>query len=159
MTRARIVAGSLLLLASGLGLVIVPMAAARPPQACTLLTNAEVAKVFGEKVELRTVTGVGGCKWSGLPLGTFTSAHPQLILFVGQVTKARFEKLGQRQPGEAPGPLPLPVHGVGQLAFASDNDDSLEVWSHGTELSFLNSGIVAPIASMKILAAAAIARL
>jgi hypothetical protein len=155
-------AGARQLLPLVLALAFAPAAAARTPNACALLTNAEVAKAFGEKIETRTAASAGVCTWAGLPIGTFTTAHPQLTLFVGTVTKARFEHDQEHEtvlPGQVPSAPPRRVSGVGQLAFVSQNDDTLSVWDHGVQLTLLDAGLVSPLQAMKRLATLAVTRL
>ncbi len=68
--------------------------AARPPDPCALLTNAQVTKAIGYKVALHS-TGPGltglyrSCTWSGPAIG-FTQSRPSLMLQTSRLSKARF---------------------------------------------------------------------
>jgi hypothetical protein len=72
---------------------------ARPPDPCALLSNAQVTKAIGYKVELHS-TGPGltglyrSCTWSGPAIG-FTQSRPSLILQASRLAKAKFLKGAQ----------------------------------------------------------------
>ena len=137
------------------------------PGACALLTNAEVTQAFGEKIADRSSGQHGSsCTWTGIPLGNFTSAHPQLNLtLAGPISKTRFLSAFKTQivAGSMPGRMErrpaLPVTGVGQLAFAMLSGQELATWSHGTVITISTAYVSTPLATAKKLARAAIARL
>jgi hypothetical protein len=149
----------LVLLPVLLALALVPSASAGLPNACTLLTNAEVAKVFGAKIQNRTRDGnrlFGGCTWNGVPPSSFTSYHATLRTDIAHLTRAQFDKAAKRAKNA------VPVHGVGDAAFSEYVDSGstyLSVWAHGIWISIdLSTGSVW-LAAAKTLARAALARL
>jgi hypothetical protein len=145
------------LLAVVLALALSPVASAGLPNACALLTNAEVAKAFGAKVANRTSATNGlyrGCTWDGAPPSSFTSYHASLHLDITRITRAQFEKLARKTPNA------VPVHGLGEAAFSQyAAGEFLAVWHKGVVLNFALSGGSSPLATAKTLARSAVARL
>jgi hypothetical protein len=139
-----------------LALALAPSASAALPNPCALLTNAQVAKIFGSKVETRTVGGnrlYRTCTWDGPGLGTYGGTHPQLMLQVTHGTKGQFDKSAKRTPGA------VRVNGLGEAAFTANNDQMLYVLQHGTLLSFFSTAFTTSIQVDKSLARAALKRL
>jgi hypothetical protein len=148
-----------LLVAVCVALALAPSASAAVPNPCTLLTNVEVAKVFGAKIHTRTRDGnrlFGGCTWNGVPPSSFTSYHATLRIDIAHLTRAQFDKAAKRAKNA------VPVHGVGDAAFSEYVDSgstSLSVWAHGIWISVdLSTGSVS-LAAAKTLARSAVARL
>ncbi len=145
-----------LLLSVVLALTFVPAAAAGLPNPCTLLTNAEVAKAFGSKIQSRANESYGlsrSCTWEGAPLGSFTSAHASLQLDIAHVSRAQFLKNAKKAKNA------VPIHGIGDLAYSQYMaGEFLTVWRQGIWLSVSLGGVSSPIASAKALARSAIAR-
>jgi hypothetical protein len=151
-----------------LALILVPMGLAAVPNPCRVVTNAEVAKVFADKVQTRTANaeGLQSCTWNGVGLGSFSPVVPTLTVEIVQASEAKFRAHvgGGLVPGGANGglkPAPLVrVHGVGQLAYSSYvGGETLMVWYHGLWLTFSVGSVAAPVEDAKILAKFAISRL
>jgi hypothetical protein len=143
--------------------LFVSNASAGLPKPCTLLTNAEVTKAFGTKIQSRTADG-SSCTWNGVPLGTFTTAAPSLTLDVAQVTEAQFRKSAVAVvPGAEPGTMVreqgLLVKHIGDLAYSMANGTDFTVWYRGTMLNFESSVLVSPLEAAKALAKIALTRL
>jgi hypothetical protein len=139
-------------------LVLAPTAApAQVPKACSLLTPAQVAKALGAKAEWHQAGGnrrYQMCTWHGPMLSASTGAHPQLMLMVTKVTKAQFRR------AENQSLTAQPVHGVGELAYASGPGGGfLEVWSRGYDVTVTASVVRSPLAAAKQAANAAIGNL
>jgi len=142
-------------LPSLLALAFVPTASALP-NPCALLTNAEVAKVFGAKIasRARDATVPGGCTWDGVTQGTFTSAHASLRIDIARVTKAEFEKQAKKAKNA------VPVRDVGELAYSQYTaGETLTVWQQGIWMSVDLTEATSPLAAAKTIARAALARL
>jgi len=141
----------------------VPAASARLPNPCVLLTNAEVAKGFGDKIQNRTADGPS-CTWNGVPYGTFMTSTPTLTLDVSQVTKAQFKKSAVAiVPGAEPGTMEreqgLLVKHIGDLAYSLATGQELIVWYRGTMLDLSSNALVSPLETAKALAKIALTRL
>ena len=124
-----------------LALAFIPVASgATLPSPCTLLTNAQVAKVLGSKVAYRTA-GAGYCTWNGMALGAFTSAHSILMVAIARSTKAAFKATEAARRGA------VRVRGVGQAAFGTPESNVvfLIVWQRGVVLSLVASSVSTPL--------------
>ena len=159
---------SVSVLAVVMALIVVRVGSAAVPNPCKVVTNAEVAKVFADKIQTRTANaeGLQSCTWNGVGLGSFSPVVPTLTVEVVRADEAEFRAHvgGGLVPGGANGgmkPAPLvPVHGVGQLAYSSYvGGETLMVWYHGLWLTFSVSAVVSPVEDAKILAKFAISRL
>jgi hypothetical protein len=135
-----------------------------PPNPCTLLTNAEVASVFGATVAYKSSEPNLGCTWSGRP---FERQYGQrkVTLDVARVTRADFDGFstfivmdgtsGSRRIAKS-----ARIQGVGEAAFAQIFAGvDLEVYYRGFVVTVTTSFVGSPLAAQKRLAAAAIARL
>jgi hypothetical protein len=146
-----------MLLAVGLALAFVQTASAGVPNPCALLTNAEVAKVFGAKIADRASDAYGsgrGCTWDGATPNSFTSYHASLRIDIARVTKAEFEKQAKKAKNA------VPVRNVGELAYSQYlAGEVLTVWQHGIWMSVELSGGTSPIEAAKALARSALTRL
>jgi hypothetical protein len=144
----------LLLVPVLLALTLIPAASAGLPNACTLLTNAEVAKVFGAKIADRTKDAYGGCTWNGVTPNSFTSYHDTLSIQIVRVTRAQFDKWAKRAKNA------VRVRGLGDAAFSQYTPgEFLSVWQNGIYLSVELGGGTSPITQSKALAREALARL
>jgi hypothetical protein len=147
----------LVLLPVLLALMSVPAASAGLPNPCALLTNAEVAKVFGARIGNRTSNSYGlnrGCTWDGVPPSSFTSYHASLRIDVSRVARAEFEKQARKAKDA------VPVRGVGEIAYSQYiAGEFLSVWQNGIWISVELSGGSSPLADAKTLARAALTRL
>ena len=127
------------------------------PNACAMLTNAEVAKAFGSKIETRTAQGNGRyqmCTWLGPALGSFTSARAQLIVQVMRRTRAQFDTAAKQAQDAAR------INGVGQAAYATTGVlKSLNVWQHGYALFIVVGFVSNPLQTEIGVARAAVAHL
>jgi hypothetical protein len=144
--------------------LFVSNASARLPNPCALLTNGEITKAFGDKLQSRTADDPSSCTWNGVPLGTFTTVAPSLMLGVAQVTEAQFEKAAIAiVPGAEPGTMErergVLVKHVGDLAYSMANGTDFIVWYRGTMLDFESSVLVSPLETAKALAKIALTRL
>jgi len=95
-----------------LGVAVVPAASARLPNACTLLSAAQIKAALQAKVQWRQRQGTGKyqmCTWHGEPYNASSYGAPTLTLTVAATTRARF-KGAARMYG-------VPVSGVGELAY------------------------------------------
>ena len=141
----------------GAALVLAWPAAARAPNACALLTNAEVAKAFGSKIATRTRDGNrygGSCTWEGVSLGSFTSFHATLRIDIAPVTRSEWLKAARKAKNA------VPVHGVGDLAYSEYMaGEFLVIWQDGFYVGVELSGVASPVPTAKTLARAALARL
>lgn len=105
--------------------------AARPPDPCPLLTNAQATKAIGYKVALHsTGTGLTGfyrsCTWSGPAIG-FTQSRPSLILQASRSTQAQFLKGAQ---GHAL------IAGLGGPGYELMDGNIVLAWRNGVTLMF-----------------------
>src|SRR5262245_45635826 len=133
------------------------------PNACALLTNADVAKVFGAKVAYRSYAQSSGCTWLGWP---FERQYGQqmVTLDVTPATRAQFDEVSSFVVSDGPGLRRVgrstPIDGVGQAAFAQLYAfTDLEVFYRGLVIKVDTTFVGGPLAAKKRLAAAAIARL
>jgi len=135
---------------------LAPSASPALPNPCTLLTNAEVAKAFGSKIQSRAGESYRfgrSCAWEGVPLGSFTSAHASLRVDIAQISRAQFLKNAKKAKNA------VPVHGLGDLAYSQYiAGQSLTVWRHGIWLSLDLTGVSSPLGAAKALARSALAR-
>lgn len=146
------------LLAVGAAAALAPAASAGLPNPCTLLTNAEVAKVLGSKVVARAASGnrlYTSCTWTGANLGGYAPTHRSLAIQVSQSTKAQFEKTARTLPGA------IRVTGVGEAAFTqrAGGGSFLNVYARGYGLEVIASLITSPLEVEKRAATAALKRL
>lgn len=135
-----------------LALLLTPAASAALPNPCVLLTNAEVAKVIGNKAETRTPSGNGRfrmCSWTGPPLGSFSESHAQLLVQVTRETKAQFEKVANATQGA------VRVRGAGDSAYATTGAAKyLEVWQKGYALMIMATFVTDTLQAEKVAAKA-----
>jgi hypothetical protein len=104
------------------------------PDACALLTAAQLRAVFGHAPKHRAGTGGssgGGCTWQDEPLNVL--AAPKLVVQVGAMTKASFTDMMSRAS------TMRPFAGFGELAYATRSGAAatflwLSVWRDGTAL-------------------------
>lgn len=140
-----------------IALALAPGAAAAVPNPCSLLTNAEVAKMIGSKIANRTSGGNGRfrvCTWAGPPLGTFTSVHAQLFVQVTPETKAQFTKSANAMQGA------VRVRGVGDMAYADTGAAKfLRAWQKGYALLIQVSRTADDMQAEKVAAKAVFAHL
>ncbi len=105
--------------------------AARPPDPCALLTNAQVTKAIGYKVALHR-SGPGltpfyrSCTWSGPAIG-FTQSRPSLMLQTSRLSKARFLNGAQ---GHAL------IAGLGGPGYELMDGNIVLAWRDGVALMF-----------------------
>jgi hypothetical protein len=145
-----------------------PAEQAPVPDPCALLTNADVAKVFGAKVAYRTPDPdprYRACSWSGWP-NRQQYGQMAVTIDVARVTRAEFDRaystwivaadgFATRRPAKS-----TPIHGVGEAAYAQVFAGAqLEVYYRGLVISVETTMLPEPLAAEKRLAAAAIARL
>jgi hypothetical protein len=148
------------LVLAGLVLALTPAASAGLPNPCALLTNAEVAKALGSKVESRDVVAYPGsrgktCEWKGANLATPNSypVHRSVMITVSTATKAQFEK-GARQTTGA-----VPVRGIGGAAYATTGVVKFfYAWQHGFTISVIAGNAIDPIQTEKGVAKIAVTR-
>jgi hypothetical protein len=137
-------------------LAFAPVAAATIPNPCALLTNAEVAKVFGAKIATRVSDGNRlrrGCTWDGVAAGSFTSYHATLRIDVAPISRAQFGTIAKKTKHA------VPIHGLGEAAFSSYMaGEFLAVWHSGIYLAVELTGGSSPVAAAKILAREALRR-
>jgi hypothetical protein len=137
-------------------LALAPGAAAAVPNPCTLLTNADVAKVFGAKIASRVGDGNRlhrGCTWNGIPAGSFTSYHATLRIDVAQISRAQFDTIAKKTKHA------VPIRGLGEAAFSSYMaGEFLAVWHSGIYLAVELTGGSSPVAAAKMLAREALTR-
>src|SRR5437763_14802944 len=86
--------------AAAAALVLAPAATAKPPNACTLLRSAEVAKLLGMP-RVSTLSGAVGtsssCVWTGQGMQT----HPLVTLqVIDEVSRQDYEFIFRRVAGE-----------------------------------------------------------
>jgi hypothetical protein len=140
-----------------LTLAFTSLASAGLPSPCTLLTNAEVAKIFGSPVATRTPQSNGRfrmCAWTGAPLGNFTSAHASLTVEVSRTTRAAFDNAANQARGA------VQVRGIGQAAYASNSTlRYLDVLQAGYNLFIVASYSADPLQTDKTVAKLLVTRL
>jgi hypothetical protein len=142
-------------------LAFAPGASGSVPNPCTLLTNAEVTKALGSKVESREIVDFGGrgrtCKWTGVSLSAsaYYQHHRTLTVTATTITGARFEQ-GARQTRGA-----VRVAGVGAAAYRYGNGNVtfLSFWQRGRALTIVASLVTDPFRAERIAATAALNRL
>ena len=105
--------------------------AARPPDPCALLTNAQVTKAIGYKVALHS-SGPGltpfyrSCTWSGPAIG-FTQSRPSLMLQTSRLSKARFLEGAQGH---------VLIAGLGGPGYELMDGNIVLAWRDGVALMF-----------------------
>jgi hypothetical protein len=132
--------------------------AASLPEACTLLTSSQVAKVMSGKVEYHVPQNSQlqhGCTWNLAPVGTFTYAHASVSLIIGVATKAQFNQQRRLRRGA------VTVHGLGQEAFWSADSPVhlLSVWQNGRMIEISTSEATSPLEADRQLAKLVLKRL
>jgi hypothetical protein len=143
----------------GMALALAPSASAALPNPCTLLTNAEVAKALGSRVQNRTTqlppamqstTRFRICTWTGAPLSSYRSSGDTLRLIILPSTRSQFLKAAKQSDGA------VRVQNLGDTAYATGQ--SLNLLAHGYSLSIWLSSVDARQAET-VLAHAAVKRL
>jgi uncharacterized protein DUF3558 len=148
------------LLPFALALAFAPAASAALPNPCALLTNAEVAKALGSKVESRDVVAFPGsrgrtCEWKGANLASPNSYAVQrsVMITVSTATKAQFEKGARQTPGA------VAVRGVGGAAYATTGVVKFfYAWQYGFTISVVAGNAIDPIQTAKAVAKLAVKR-
>ena len=129
---------------------------------CGLLTNAEVAKAIGSKIDSKQIMNFGGgpndtCQWVGVNLAGPSSyaTHRTLTVTVDIQSRAKFLEFADEVKGA------LRVKGIGQLAFSQGNGNlhQLVVWQGGYVLTFTANLVSNPLVVEKLAARDAVARL
>ena len=123
------------------------------PDACALLTPAEVVDVVGSRPRQRTPghgSDIDSCIWHDGPVTT--PANEKLVVQVARMPRAVFEDLMSRQRGAQP------LEGVGEVAYALREGRGVIVWHAGYSLAIDNRGAM-PLETLERVAAAAIARM
>jgi hypothetical protein len=133
------------------------------PNACALLTNADVAKVFGAKVAYRSYEQYGGCTWLGRP---FERQYGQqtMTLAVARASQADFDRFSTVVVSDGPGlrrvARSTAVQGVGNAAFAQIfAARDLEVFYGGLVVSIKTTFVSSQLRAEKRLAQAAVERI
>jgi hypothetical protein len=146
------------LLAVGAAAALAPAASAGLPNPCALLTNSEVAKVLGSKVEARELRGEGHtCTWTGVNLSKpgFYETHRSLHVDVWSGTRTEFLKAARQDPSA------VRVKGFGDAAYRAGNGNVtfLEIWQRGRGLQIVASLVTDPLSAEKQAAKLALNRL
>jgi hypothetical protein len=107
--------------------MLAPVASARVPNACTLLTTAQARTVLGVQLHWKQAQGDRETRWCtvhGLPYSSAAMGqHPAFTLMVSETTRARFQRLYRRL---------VPVREVGKLAYFSEGVvNELHVYGNG----------------------------
>jgi hypothetical protein len=151
--------------AIGAFLVLAPVAsAAKPPNPCSLLTNAEVAKATGSKVVSVTNTRTSDnyyrvCAWKGQNLaksGSVSMPVQRVVsVFLRKTTHAQFLSLAESEPGATP------IHGVCDVAFVTRQGEGgfFNCYARGYSILMTISFVTNDIPVEKTLARDAAARL
>jgi hypothetical protein len=124
--RTRIVVA----LALALSLVGSATAGASRLDPCGLVTNAQVSKAIGYKVQERAAGGnrmAPSCKWSGTPIG-FLQTRPSLMIMARRMTESQFTK--------GSGGAGTPIVGLGGPGYEALNGAFVVAWRHGVALTF-----------------------
>lgn len=145
----------------GAALMLAPSATAALPNPCTLLTNADVAKVLGSKVESKQTRNFGGstdsCQWTGVNLAGPNSyaIHRTLTVTIDAVSRSQFRKFANDAQGSAR------IKGVGQIAYVQGNGNltQLEIWQSGRTIGVIANLVANPLAAEKAAAKLVVARL
>jgi hypothetical protein len=138
------------------------------PNACALLSNADVAKVFGAEIAYRTPTSAGrACSWSGWPFHG-RPGQQTVTIDVAPATRAQFERAYSTWVIVAEGPRRIAhsqrIDGFGEAAFAQNYARGyagvdLETYYDGVVVSISTTFVGSELAAEKQLTTAAIARL
>ncbi len=97
---------------------------------CRLLTNAQVSKAIGYKVQERAAGGnrlMPSCIWSGPAIG-FLQTRPGLMIQARRMSEAQFMK-GSLGSG-------TPIAGLGGPGYEMMNGTFLFAWRNGVALTF-----------------------
>jgi hypothetical protein len=143
----------------GAALALAPAAStAALPKPCALLTNAQVAKLLGSKIDDRVASGNGrylACKWMGASLGSYAAVQRSLMLQVSRTTKAQFTQAARRAQGAAR------VRGVGEAAYVENGGGNafLTVYARGYVLQLSDAFVTSSLGVEKAAAKLAVARL
>ncbi len=135
-------------LALAVSLALIPAASAAVPNACTLLTPAQVETALGGKTKHRrgfSSRGAAVCIWT-------SPANVMLVLQVLQMTRADFKKGLSDEPGAQA------LHGIGDVAYALSGGRVVTVWYHGIALTVAYN-TATPLQTTKRVATAVVARL
>lgn len=117
------------LLALAVVLTVIPVASARVPNACTLLTRSQAEAALGTKLQWSQRQGdklASICTFHGEPYNPSGYAQPTMTLMVAQSTPARFRKsFNSTMSG-------VRVPGIGDSAYATGGQlRALNVLSSG----------------------------
>jgi hypothetical protein len=102
--------------ALAVALTVVPVASARVPNACTLLTRPQAEAALGVKLQWTQPQGTklySSCTFHGRPYAASSPSAPTLTLIVSESTPARF--LGSRDASRSA----VTVHGIGEFAYTT----------------------------------------
>ncbi|HEY3921617.1 MAG TPA: hypothetical protein VGL76_05830 [Gaiellaceae bacterium] len=117
-------------------LAVTPVASAALPNACTLISNTQVAPLIGGKVGTRIERGTSlyhTCTWTSVARGHY-GVHSVLTVSVGAETKAQFVHGAEQIPGAHP------VAGLGQVAFMQKGGrGSISAWDKGYAVQIFGS--------------------
>ena len=117
------------LLALAVTLTVVPVASARVPSACTLLTRSQAEAALGSKLQWSQRQGTklySVCTFHGEPYNASAYGHPTLTLTLDKLTPAQFRR------GFNLSATAVRVRGVGESAYAtSGNVGALNVLGKG----------------------------
>jgi hypothetical protein len=130
------------------------------PNPCSLLTNVEVAKTLGSKIELRDAPEFGGrgrtCRWTGANLSKpgYLPSRRTLMVMLWPSTRAEFDRWGRQMHSV------MKVSGVGGHAFATTGVmKSVDVWQHGFILFITATDVTDSITRAENVARIAVGRL
>jgi hypothetical protein len=97
-------------------LTVVPVASARVPNACTLLTGSQAQAALGTKLQWKQRQGdkfFSVCTWHGEPYNASAYGHPTLMLTLNKSTPARFRR------GFNLSRTAVRVRGIGDMAYTT----------------------------------------
>jgi hypothetical protein len=114
-----------LTLSVAVSLMLAPAASAAVPNACTLLTTAQVEKALGGKSTSRrgfSTRGATTCIWT-------SSASVMMNLQLLQMSKADFREGLADEPGK------VALRGIGELAYVLGGGRTVTVWHRGVAIT------------------------
>jgi hypothetical protein len=136
-------------LAAVAGLAVSSVAAAEPPDPCTLITASDASKVFGSAPAKPTTKTVGVARSC-----TYVLKKQAMTVTTTRVaTQAAFDKAAGKT-GFA-----IPIHGAGADAWSVSEGKGLLVWKNGVQVSFSFAGVSPFVATQQLLARTAVGRL
>ncbi|HEY4348181.1 MAG TPA: hypothetical protein VGM80_11380 [Gaiellaceae bacterium] len=114
-----------------MALVLIPAAssARAAPNPCSLLTDAQVTKALGYKVQSHSAGGTAlarSCTWSGPAMG-YSQTSPTLIVQASLGSRARFVRAVARE---------TPLQGFGGNAYVAMDGALIDAWGNGVTLLF-----------------------